>query len=59
MLETNSEKELINLLDLSNILLFGGNEEIQKNFYDCFMRDLDNRLILKLSSCLKKLTEKY
>lgn len=54
-----SESSLVEFLELSNLILFGGNESIQKSFLKCFESDHENRLILKLSAQIKKASERF
>ena len=53
------EDHLLIFLEMANLLLYGGYDKIQKSFYDCFMSDQENRLMLKLSAQLKKISERF
>ena len=54
-----SENSLLLFLELSTLLLYGGYDKIQKGFFDCFMTDHENRLMLKLSAQFKKISERF
>lgn len=50
--------DLTILLELCNKYLFGGCKEIQESFYYNFLRDSENRVVLKISSFLKRVSER-
>lgn len=50
----NDEEILKELMHLSLAYLYGGNREVQKEFYDALVKDSENTLLLKLSNLLER-----
>ena len=59
VLDRNRSKIMIEFLQLGLAYLYGGNSEVQEEFFQIFRKDYDNRVIVKLKSEIEKHSQSF